>query len=130
MTGAHSIRCRVALAALIASAVLTACAGTSGTTPSIVTNKDPAADFGRFQTFAFSEPLGTDRRGSRTSLSVQLIAATSRELRNHGLTPVSSSPDLLINFLTWSESRAASTSTTSPSTPSHHGRVGYVTWNG
>jgi len=130
MTSAKIIRRYLTLAALSGIALMSACAGTSGSTPSILTNKDPAADFDRFKTFAFVEPLGTDRNGTRTSLSIMLSAAATRELLGHGLSPVSNSADLLVNFLTATESRVAHTGMSGPNASFHHGRTGYVTWNG
>jgi hypothetical protein len=59
---------------------------------------DPAADFSEFRTFGFAQPLGTDRRGRLSSLSAELTASTMRELLARGMQPVSSSPDLRINF--------------------------------
>lgn len=104
MTRARIIRRYLTLVALIGIALLSACAGTTGSTPSIVTNKDPAADFDRFRTFAFVEPLGTDRGDETTSMSIMLSAAATRGLLNHGLKPVRVSPDLLVNFLTATDS--------------------------
>lgn len=80
----------------LASVALLLGACTSGA--EIRTSKDPAADFAGFRTFGFMQPLSTDRNGARTRLSGHLIAATTRELKAHGLVSVSSNPDLVVNF--------------------------------
>ena len=80
---------------LVAVVLLFGCA-TTGTR--VVTNVDPGVDFGQFRTFQFASPLSTDQGGQRSSISIQLIAATTRELQARGLQPVSSGADLRINF--------------------------------
>ena len=59
----------------------------------MVAEHNPDADFSQFRTFSFAEPLATDRQGRRTTLSAQLMAATTRELQARGLQPVSNSPE-------------------------------------
>jgi len=73
---------------------LTGCA--SG--PTIRSNVDPNADFQRFHTFGFFQPLSTDREGYQSLISQQLIASAQRELEARGLKRVDTNPDLLINF--------------------------------
>lgn len=80
---------------LFSLAILAGCAGSS---TRVDTTYDPGADFSEFRTFGFADPLGTDRRGARTSLSNQLVVATIRELQARGMQPVGSNPDLLIDF--------------------------------
>lgn len=80
---------------------LVAFAGCASTGPTITSNADPATNFDTLRTFAFVEPLGTDRPGGvRTPLSNQLIAAASRELELRGMrrAPEGSQADMLVNF--------------------------------
>ena len=78
---------------------LAACA--SG--PTIVSNVSPGTDFRNFQTYDFMSPLGTDRSGGvQTPLSSRLMSSMSREMEARGLTR-SDSPDLLIDFVVFSE---------------------------
>lgn len=84
----------IALAA-VASGLVAACAAT----PRISIVSDPAADFSAFQTFAFHEPLGTDRPdGTGTVLSQRLKQAARRELESLGYTYDAAHPDLRLNF--------------------------------
>lgn len=83
-------------AALIASAALVGCA----TGPKIHTVQAPGVDLSTYQTFAFVDPLGTDRAGYASLISQQLKFSSSRELELRGMTFVDdvTEADLLINF--------------------------------
>lgn len=91
---AHPLRHGFVLALLGATLLATACA--SG--PRVRADRDAAADFTRYRTFAFAEPLGTDRAGYQTMVSQHLKAATQRELESRGLRRVEADPQLLVNF--------------------------------
>jgi hypothetical protein len=80
--------------ALLGLAAISSCS--SG--PTIRSNMDESVDFHRFHTFAFLDPLGTDREGYQTLISQQLVSSTERELLARGLTRTDTNPDLLINF--------------------------------
>ena len=119
------------LRAVATGLVLTALVGACATTgPRIVTSHDPATDFSRFRTFSFAEPLATDRNGARTSLSVQLMLATTRVLESRDLRPTSVSPDLLIDFYVAEQSRATGSSVSVSSSPFVHAHGGLTTWSG
>lgn len=66
--------------------------------PTVRTDRDPRADLAAYQTFAFFEPLTTDRKLYSTLLSVRLRDATRRELQKRGYIYDESRPDLLVNF--------------------------------
>jgi hypothetical protein len=74
--------------------VLSACA--SG--PEVQVNVDNGYPFDRASTFAFVDPLGTDRAGYQTIVSQYLKAATRRELEARGMRLDEGSPQLLVNF--------------------------------
>lgn len=76
-------------------ALLVGCASS----PRIVTNSDPDANFEAFETYNFVQPLSSDNGNARTLTSSFLIEATIRELQSHGLKPAGHNPDLLIDFL-------------------------------
>ena len=104
--------------------ILSACA----TSPSIVSNTSPGTDFSGFRTFGFHEPLGTDRaNGARTPLSNHLKLATAKELKSRGLNR-SDSPDLLIDFSTFSIDRVDVRSTPSHSMRHSHWNREFATW--
>jgi hypothetical protein len=83
-----------ALALLGAALVAAGCA--SG--PRVRAERDQTVDFSQYQTFAFADPLGTDRSGYQTIVSQYLKAATQRELEARGLRFVEAGPQLLVNF--------------------------------
>lgn len=59
----------------------------------------PQADFERYRTFTFHEPLGTDRQeGAGTILSQTLRSATRSELESLGYRYVPGDADLEVNF--------------------------------
>jgi hypothetical protein len=77
--------------------VLAALAGCAST-PSVSVQQDNSADFSRFQTFGFLEPLGTDRQGYQTIVSQTLRQAATREMQVRGFRYDPQAPQLLINF--------------------------------
>lgn len=90
-----SSQLRIACAvAALTTVWLAACA--SG--PRVYTQFDPAADFSRYRTFGFVEPLGTDRAGYQTIVSQYLKEAAQREMRARGFTYAENDPDLVLNF--------------------------------
>lgn len=104
--------------------ILSACA--SG--PSIVSNTSPGTDLGKFRTFNFHEPLGTDRAsGAQTPLSIQLKAAMEKELKSRGLSK-SDSPDLLVDFSTFSIDSMDVLSTPSHSLRHSNWNRSFTTW--
>ena len=114
-----------ALFTLIAGLMLGACASS----PRIVSNADPMADFSRFQSFDFMQPLGTDTASGQTLSSQILIRTATEELESRGLRRSSENPDLLLNFFISTRDFVRS----SPSTMSSsvHWRGGrYRNWRG
>ena len=109
---------------IIQALVLSACA--SG--PTIVGNTSPGTDFRVFQTYSFFQPLGTDRAGGvQTPLSARLIASMEGEMQSRGLTR-SDSPDLLIDFNTWSADRVDIRSTPSHTVHRSHWNRSFNSW--
>jgi hypothetical protein len=64
----------------------------------VVSDTDAHADFARYRTFAFSDPLGTNRDNADTLLSQRLKTATAREMQARGYVFQGQAPDLLIDF--------------------------------
>jgi len=64
----------------------------------VVSDADSRADFGRYHTYAFSDPLGTNRDNADTLLSQRLKAATARQMQARGFVYETRTPDLLIDF--------------------------------
>jgi hypothetical protein len=107
--------------------LLGACAATG---PKVVGNYDPATDFSQFRTFGFVQPLGSDNRNGRTSVSIRLIAATVRELDSRGLLFVGNNPDLMINFFVQESSGVSTSNMPVSSAPFSHAHGGATTWSG
>ncbi|MEY2853899.1 MAG: hypothetical protein RL030_1031 [Pseudomonadota bacterium] len=124
----HALSCRRLLLAgsLLGLLAVSGCA--SG--PTIRSNVDPGADFTRFQTFNFMQPLSTDREGYQTFLSRDLMAAAERELVGRGLKRTETSPDLLVNFSANLDQRLRVTQTpqTNVGNFGSHRRGFYSTW--
>jgi hypothetical protein len=80
---------------LALSALLAACVTGGEVTSSDI---DTHADFSRYHTFAFSEPLGTNRGGADTLLSQRLKASAARQMQARGFVYQAQAPDLLVNF--------------------------------
>ncbi|MGM0658920.1 MAG: DUF4136 domain-containing protein [Pseudomonadota bacterium] len=80
---------------LLAALLLTACA--SG--PRIGTMQAPDVNFSDYETFAFVDPLGTDRAGYASLISRQLIFSIRRELEMLGFEFVEdpAQADMLVN---------------------------------
>jgi Domain of unknown function (DUF4136) len=83
--------CSALLACLL---VLIGCANI----PQVRAAYDQNADFTKYKTFAFVNPLTTDRSGYQSIVSQELKAATQRELEARGLRLDSTAPQLLVNF--------------------------------
>ncbi|WP_459614756.1 DUF4136 domain-containing protein [Bordetella sp. 2513F-2] len=78
----------------IAAAALGGCA--SG--PILHTDYDHQADFGRYRTFGFMSPLGTDHAGYGTLISDRLKTAARGQMEMRGYVYAEQDPDLLVNF--------------------------------
>lgn len=80
---------------LLAVLFLTACASS----PRIETSQAPEVDFSDYGTFAFVQPLGTDRAGYASLISRQLIFSIRRELEMLGLEYIEdpAQADMLVN---------------------------------
>jgi hypothetical protein len=66
--------------------------------PEVRAEYDQSTHFAQYQTFAFANPLGTDRNGYQSIVSQRLIAATQREMEARGMRLVAGNPQLLVNF--------------------------------
>jgi len=80
---------------------ITACA--SG--PQVKSDYDQSADFAAYRTFAFMEPLGTDRAGYTTLLTQRLKTLTRLQMEQRGYVYDAESADLLVNFLAQSQQK-------------------------
>jgi len=74
--------------------------------PRVVSDFDQSADFASYRTFAFFEPLGTDRAGYSTILTERLKMLTRLQMEQRGYEYDEQSPDLLLNFLAQSHQKS------------------------
>ena len=82
------------LGALALAALLGACA----TTPRIVAEGDPQADFSRYRSYAFYQPVAMEQSGYSTYLTTRIRDAIRREMEARGYAYDEASPDLRVNF--------------------------------
>ena len=73
---------------------LAACA----TGPRVTTDADPGADFSRYRSFAFYEPLALETRGYTTLLSARLKDEARRQMESRGYVYDEAAPDLRVNI--------------------------------
>ena len=81
--------------------LISACA--SG--PQVKSDYDHSADFAAYRTFAFMQPLGTDRAGYTTLLTQRLKALARLQMEQRGYVYDEQLPDLLLNFLAQSQQK-------------------------
>lgn len=80
------------LAALLT--LLAACV----TGPRIRTDFDPEADFSRYRTYAFYQPIAMESSGYSTFITDRIKGNVRREMEARGYTYDETSPDLRVNF--------------------------------
>ena len=114
---------RHAFAFALLGAALVAAGCTSG--PRVRAERDKTVDFSQYRTFAFADPLGTDRAGYQTMVSLYLKAATQRELEARGLRLVEAGPQLLVNFNGQLSEKFRTTTVPSSSISFGYGHGGY-----
>lgn len=91
----------IRFALLLLVALLAACA----TGPRITTDADPSADFGRYRSFAFYQPLAVETKGYSTPSSQRMKSATRREMEARGYVYDEARPDLLVNINAYIDER-------------------------
>ncbi|MEJ7747291.1 MAG: DUF4136 domain-containing protein, partial [Luteimonas sp.] len=89
-----------AIAALLT--LLAACA----TGPRVRTDFDPEADFGRYRSYAFYQPIAMETSGYSTFITDRIKTNIRREMGARGYVYNETSPDLRVNFQGIVEERA------------------------
>lgn len=80
--------------AFVVMAMLASCA----TGPRVRTDFDPEADFSRYRSYAFYEPLAMEESGYSSYLSDRIKSSIRREMDARGYVFDEQSPDLRVNF--------------------------------
>lgn len=91
--------------ALLGLVLVAACSS-----PRVIANCDPSADFSAYRTYGFPPRLGTDEASYGSILSQVLKSAAERELAARGYEP-SDDPDLLVNFFLDTEEKTRTVET-------------------
>lgn len=68
------------------------------TGPTVRTDVDPEADFGRYRTWAFYAPIAMEQSGYSTFLTDRIKTGVTREMAAKGYVYSEASPDLKVNF--------------------------------
>jgi hypothetical protein len=115
------------LKALFLGGLLASCTSV----PEIRTDYDKSIDFAQYKTFAFIQPLGTDREAYSTITTSLIKRAVQTQLEARGYVYSAKDPDLLVNFNTKVEDKTVITDR--PVAPIAHyyqyrGRL-YSIWN-
>jgi hypothetical protein len=79
---------------IVALLLLAACA----TGPRVRTDFDPEADFARYRSYAFYQPLAMEEVGYTSYLTDRMKAGIRREMEARGYVFDEASPDLRVNF--------------------------------
>lgn len=82
------------LLTVCATALLAGCA----TGPRISTDADPEADFARYRTWAWYEPIAMEQSGYSTFITERIRGDIRREMEARGYAYDEASPDLRVNF--------------------------------
>ncbi|MEY2883127.1 MAG: hypothetical protein RL490_851 [Pseudomonadota bacterium] len=120
---------RIPALALAAAAALALSACATG--PAVTSRADTSVNFAGYRSFAFAEPLGTDRNGYQTVVSQVLKASARRELEARGLVYDAAAPQLIVNFnaALADKLRVTTTSTPTMAMGGYYGR-GYYGYRG
>lgn len=82
---------------LLAACSLVVLAGCA-TGPRIRTDFDPEADFSRYRSWAFYEPIAMEESGYSTFITDRIKSGVRREMESRGYAYDEESPDLRVNF--------------------------------
>jgi hypothetical protein len=109
------------------SAILAGCA--SG--PKISTDYDRSADFSKYKTYGFFQPLGVEDARYSTIYGAIFRTAISQEMESRGYTK-SDNPDLMINVSGKLQDKTQITQTSAPYMGGYYGyrRGAYGAWGG
>ena len=86
---------------LLLVALLAGCAST----PRVSSDMDPNADFSKYRTYAFYDPLAVEAKGYETPSSAIMRDAVRRQMDARGYVYDANSPDLLVNINAFLERR-------------------------
>ena len=113
---------RFSVAAIACALLLCACAPPK---PELRTDYDRSTDFSAYHTYAYINPVGTDKAGYSTLTTEYFKHAIDTQMALRGYQKVDANPDLLVNFMTNEVEKADVRSTPSTSVTMGTGYYGY-----
>lgn len=113
-------------AILVATLVgITGLAGCAPPKPTLHSDYDKSVNFATFHTYAYVNPVGTDKAGYSSLLTQHFKTAIDAEMSARGYRKVDADPDLLVNFMANAAEKTDVRSTPSSSMTMGMGYYGY-----
>ena len=78
---------------------LAALAGCAPPKPTLHSDYDRGANFSSYRTYAYANPIGTDKAGYSSLITRHFETAIDAEMSARGYRKVDADPDLLVNFM-------------------------------
>lgn len=122
----HLARLGTAAVALGALAL----AGCAAPKPTLRTDYDRSADFATYRTYAYVNPVGTDKAGYSSIITQHFKSAIDAEMSARGYRKVDANPDLLVNFHANATEKVDVRSTPTPTMGMGVGYGGYYGYRG
>ena len=106
----------------VAALLVSACQST----PEILHETSPAANFAGYKTFGFFSPLGTDKAGYQSAFTGHLKTASRRAMESKGYVYSDTNADVLLNFYGNIQDKQEIVSSPAPMAGGYYGyRTGY-----
>jgi hypothetical protein len=112
----------ILVAALAGVAALVGCAPPK---PTLHSDYDKSVNFASFHTYAYVNPVGTDKAGYSSLVTQHFKSAIDTEMSARGYRKVDADPDLLVNFMANATEKTDVRSTPSTSVSMGMGYYGY-----
>lgn len=109
----------------IAIAGIAALVGCAPPKPTLHSDYDRAVNFSNYRTYAYANPVGTDKAGYSSLISQHFKTAIDSEMSARGYRKVDADPDLLVNFMANAVEKTDIQSTPSSSMTMGMGYYGY-----
>jgi hypothetical protein len=105
-------------------------AGCAAPKPTLRSDYDRSADFATYRTYAYVDPVGTDKAGYSSIITQHFKNAIDTEMSARGYRKVDADPDLLVNFHANATEKVDVRSTPTPTMGMGVGYGGYYGYRG
>jgi hypothetical protein len=105
-------------------------AGCAAPKPTLRSDYDRSANFATYRTYAYANPVGTDKAGYSSIITQHFKNAIDAEMSARGYRKVESDPDLLVNFHANATEKVDVRSTPTPTMGMGVGYGGYYGYRG